>query len=67
VGRVTGLRARGGFDVSMSWEAGRLIDVDLVSEWGQSCRIQVGERVVPLETDPGGRYHLDEDLVLTEG
>ncbi|WP_438433064.1 glycoside hydrolase family 95 protein [Gorillibacterium sp. sgz500922] len=42
-GEVRGLRARGGFDVSLAWEAGELAEADIVSLVGETCRL----------TDPG--------------
>jgi alpha-L-fucosidase 2 len=65
-GRAAGLRARDGFEVSVTWEAGQLVEVELLSELGRPCRVQVGEHVVPLETAAGSRYRLDGDLTLME-
>jgi alpha-L-fucosidase 2 len=65
-GRAAGLRARDGFEVSVTWEAGQLVEVELLSELGRPCRVQVGEHVVPLETAAGSRYRLDGDLTLIE-
>jgi len=65
-GRATGLRARDGFEVSMTWNAGQLVEVELRSELGRPCHVQVGEHVVPLETAAGSRYRLDGDLTLME-
>ena len=66
-GRVTGLRARDGFEVSITWETGRLVEAELVSDLGRPCRIQVGERIVMLETVAGVRYRVDGGLTLIEG
>ncbi len=66
-GRVTGLRARSGFEVSMIWEEGHLVEVTLVSELGRPCHVQVGEKIVLLDTVTGGRYRLDGDLALLNG
>jgi alpha-L-fucosidase 2 len=47
-GRVTGLRARGGFDVSLAWAAGRITRVEIRSRLGGNCRLRAG---VPLRIE----------------
>jgi alpha-L-fucosidase 2 len=44
-GRVTGLRARGGFEVDMEWHGGRLAKAVLRSTLGNPCRLRVEGRV----------------------
>ncbi|WP_157898921.1 glycosyl hydrolase family 95 catalytic domain-containing protein [Luteitalea pratensis] len=41
-GRVTGLRARGGFDVDLVWEGGRLSSARIHSRLGGTCRVRTG-------------------------
>jgi alpha-L-fucosidase 2 len=38
-GEVTGLRARGGFVVDISWRDGNLVEARITSELGQPCRV----------------------------
>jgi alpha-L-fucosidase 2 len=38
-GEITGLRARGGFTVDLSWRDGRLAEARVTSELGQPCRV----------------------------
>ncbi len=40
-GRVSGLRARGGFEVSMEWKEGRLVRAEVLSRLGGVCRMRV--------------------------
>ncbi|BCS32114.1 alpha/beta hydrolase [Luteitalea sp. TBR-22] len=39
-GRVTGLRARGGFEVDLAWESGRLVSGQVRSRLGGVCRLR---------------------------
>lgn len=48
VGKVSGLRARGGFEVSLQWEDGKLQTATILSTIGGSCRIR---SEWPLEID----------------
>ncbi|MGK6353340.1 glycoside hydrolase family 95 protein [Parapedobacter sp. DT-150] len=44
-GRVSGLKARGGFVVDMTWESGKLIEAKIRSEAGSTCRIRTRQPV----------------------
>lgn len=58
-GSVGGLRARGGFEVSMAWKHSLLEQAQIVSLNGGICRIQ---SELPLEIDHGG-----QPVVITAG
>ncbi|HEY4248270.1 MAG TPA: glycoside hydrolase family 95 protein [Lacunisphaera sp.] len=55
-GSVTGLRARGGFEVDLAWSDGKLNRVTLRSQLGQPCQLRLGDRALNLTTQPGGIY-----------
>jgi len=40
VGKVRGLRARGGFEVDMEWEKGHLLVARITSDLGRPCRVK---------------------------
>ena len=61
-GRVTGLRARGGFELDISWSEGKLMAATLRSKLGGTCRLAYASRVIELETRAGGSDHLDGRL-----
>ncbi|MBE0536022.1 MAG: glycoside hydrolase N-terminal domain-containing protein [Phycisphaerae bacterium] len=61
-GSVTGLRARGGFEVDLAWKDGRLDQARIRSLLGNPCRIRCGEQVIEFKTQPGRTYRLDEKL-----
>jgi alpha-L-fucosidase 2 len=58
-GRVTGLRARGGFEVDLAWKGGVLERTTVRSARGDPCTVRCGERTVRLETRPGRTITLD--------
>ena len=61
-GRVTGLRARGAFEVDVEWEGGRLKSATLRSDRGGPCVVQYGSRTLSLETRAGETIRLDGAL-----
>jgi len=52
-GSVSGLRARGGFDVSIEWENGRATGILLTSHLGGNCRVRTHNAM-----RPGGQFEL---------
>jgi alpha-L-fucosidase 2 len=61
-GRVRGLRARGGFEVDLSWDEGRLQEVHVRSDLGGPCALRFGEKTVHFDTRSGGEYRRDGEL-----
>jgi alpha-L-fucosidase 2 len=59
-GRVTGLRARGGYELDIEWKQGKLVDATLRSALGGKCQVRYRQEVVTLTTSPGGRYSLGQ-------
>jgi alpha-L-fucosidase 2 len=44
-GQAAGLRARGGFEVDLSWDGGALVSAEIVSTRGAPLRIRAGARL----------------------
>ena len=61
-GAVTGLCARGGFEVDMTWKDGLLTGVTIRSKSGQPCRVTYGHKTWESDTEVGATYHLDHIL-----
>ena len=55
-GRVTGLRARGGFDVDVTWKGGALQTVAITSRLGQPLQVRRGSVVRTVQTATGRTY-----------
>ncbi len=61
-GSVSGLRARGGFEVSIQWAEGRLQSATLTSTTGTACHVRSGSRSRSLVCKPGDILYLDSSL-----
>jgi alpha-L-fucosidase 2 len=61
-GSVTGLRARGGFEVDLAWKRGVLERAVVRSTRGGRAQVRYGERTAPLETRAGAAITLDGAL-----
>ncbi len=61
-GSVKGLRARGGFEVDMSWENGEMKSVTIHSLNGQPCKVTYGKKTWKSKTEAGKTYHLNQKL-----
>jgi alpha-L-fucosidase 2 len=61
-GSVTGLRARGGFEVDLAWRRGVLERAAIRSKRGEPCKVRYGDKAVQLETRAGGTITLDGTL-----
>lgn len=44
-GKVTGLKARGGFELAIEWKAGKLRRLTIKSELGGNCRLRINKNV----------------------
>ncbi|WP_143157165.1 glycoside hydrolase family 95 protein [Cnuella takakiae] len=61
-GYIHGIVARGGFEVDIDWEGGKLKGVKLLSRNGGTCKLRYGNQVVELNTEKGGTYRLGRQL-----
>ncbi|MGE9269854.1 MAG: glycosyl hydrolase family 95 catalytic domain-containing protein, partial [Verrucomicrobiales bacterium] len=58
-GSLTGLRARGGFEVDLSWKDGELIAATVHSKSGEPCEVVYRDRRWTMETEAGRSYPID--------
>jgi len=61
-GSVTGLRARGGFEVDMAWKGGKLTGAKIHSVGGRNAVVRCGSRTTEIKLKPGGAVQLDSEL-----
>ena len=55
-GEVTGLKARGGYEVGMKWKDGKLISSEIANPKGGDCTIRFGEKTTKVSIEPGKTY-----------
>jgi alpha-L-fucosidase 2 len=61
-GSVSGLCARGGFTLDLTWSLGRLASVRVTSTGGTSARLRVADQVREFSLRPGASISLDGSL-----
>jgi len=58
-GSVTGLRARGGFEVDLTWKAGKLVSASIHSLLGNPCRLHYGDVIRDVNIKQGKTFQWD--------
>jgi len=61
-GSITGLRARGGFDVDIEWKGGKLVEARVHSRLGKPLKVRYAGKETELKTRAGGRYMITGEL-----
>lgn len=61
-GSVKGLRARGGFEVYIYWQNGKLTKAVIRSLLGNVCKVTSGKKTVRFRTQAGKSYVLNAEL-----
>jgi alpha-L-fucosidase 2 len=65
-GQVTGLRARGGFEVDVTWADGKLTGAVVRSLLGNPVTVRYGGQSIQLVTKSKAAYVLDGKLVVKQ-
>ncbi len=61
-GKVSGLRARGGFQVDETWQDGKLISATIHSTTGEPCSVSYGGKTIDLKIKTGDSVTLNGSL-----
>lgn len=60
-GSVDGLRARGNFDVNITWKDGQLQEAVITSEAGEPCNVRYGDKNLSFKTAKGKSYKITSE------
>ncbi|HPR31508.1 MAG TPA: glycoside hydrolase family 95 protein [Prolixibacteraceae bacterium] len=63
-GKVTGLKARGNFEVDLEWDKGQLVQAQIRSLKGQPARVRYKGNTVELTGEPGIEIRLNGKLEI---
>ena len=61
-GSISGVCARGGFELDFSWELGVLTKVEVLSKVGGTCVLVYQDKLIEFETNKGETYQFDGEL-----
>ena len=61
-GKIAGVCARGGFELTFDWSNGNLNKIQVLSKAGQKCILRYGDKVVEMATEKGKVYSFDGEL-----
>lgn len=61
-GKITGLMARGGHEVNIEWQNGKLKEVSILSKLGNPCKVRYGAKVIDFKIKEGDLLRLNSDL-----
>ena len=61
-GSVKGLRARGGFEIDLAWDGGKLTSVKIKSVGGRKATLRYGSQTAEIELKPGNEVRLNPGL-----
>ena len=59
-GSVSGLKARGGFEVDIVWNNGALESVSILSKEDKACKLQIGDSIMGVEVSAGNKQAITE-------
>ena len=61
-GKVSGLRARGGLDVAIAWQNGKLTKATLTARASKPVKVRYAGKEIEIQAKAGTTYELGEDL-----
>jgi alpha-L-fucosidase 2 len=65
-GSITGLRARGGFEVNMQWKGGKLQSAEIRKNGGGACKVRYGAKTANVSIKAGEAARMNGELVAAD-
>ena len=62
MGEIKGICARGGFELNIKWQEGKLQHVTILSKAGNPLRVRYKDKTVTIKTVKNLKYHFDGSL-----
>jgi alpha-L-fucosidase 2 len=59
-GSIKGLCGRGGFEVDIHWEEGKLVKAEILSKADQRCSVRYQDKIIGFQTKSGQKYTLED-------
>ncbi|MGB5600210.1 MAG: glycoside hydrolase family 95-like protein, partial [Thiothrix litoralis] len=59
-GKIKGIKGRGGFEISISWESGVLVSVEVKSLVGNKLNLRYKGKIISQETSKGELLSFNE-------
>jgi len=61
-GAVSGIRTRGGLEISIKWQKGKLVSAEAISKNGKKCSLHYGSKSLTINVKKGGRLKINSDF-----
>lgn len=61
-GSISGVCARGGFELTFEWKNGELHNVEVLSKAGKKCTLKYRSEIIEFDTVKGGLYKFNQQL-----
>lgn len=65
-GEIKGIKARGGFELTIQWENGKLEQAEIISTAGNTCLLKYGSIVKEFSTEKGKHYLFNGKLEIAK-
>jgi alpha-L-fucosidase 2 len=62
-GEISGVCARGGFELTFNWKNGELINVQVLSKAGNVCKLKYNDKQIEFNTEIGKSYSFNGKLI----